>query len=55
MHSFLKKVATSPKITPSEPFFEDFALYVLIFLNILRTFICQYSVNYKEVKMIEAL
>ena len=62
MHSFLKKVTTSPKINPSESFFEDFALYVLRFLNILRTFICQYSVdkvmlglNYKEVKMIEAL
>ena len=62
IHSFLKKVTASPKITPSESFFEDFVLYVLRFLNILRTFICQYSVdivmlglNYKEVKMIDAL
>ena len=62
IHSFLKKVTALPKITPSESFFEDFALYVLRFLNILKTFICKYSVdivilglNYKEVKMIDAL
>ena len=61
-NSFLKKVTASPKITPSESFFEDFALHVLRYLNIFRTFICQYSVdivilglNYKEVKMIDAL
>ena len=29
----------SPKITPSDFFFKDFALYVLRFRNILRIFI----------------
>ena len=33
-----RKPAALPKITPSNNFFNDFALYVLIFLNILRTF-----------------